>query len=197
MSGDGVLEGILEVVGLVVAGPVVGEGVGRCDICTDQVIRLLGLMRIDLLFKELELLWIGWNMERDMFDCCIFPSFFCLTCLPIWHSWHFACWMILQNRDMHDNLDYYPDLISLVYENLSPVPHIRIAFMADATQDKWFSTLTCFSLPTHIDDNCRDLALLAHSVKDLIETWQDLSDSHEEARTLTKRLEVTNIRCSL
>ena len=54
--GEGVLEGILEVVGLVVVGLVVGEGVGRCDICTDQDIRLLGLMRIDLLFKERELL---------------------------------------------------------------------------------------------------------------------------------------------
>ena len=77
MSGDGVLEGILEVVGLVVVGLVVGEGVGRCDICTDQVIRLLGLMRIDLLFKERELLWIGWNMEKDMFDVVSFQlSFF-------------------------------------------------------------------------------------------------------------------------
>ena len=71
-----VLEGILEVVGLVVEGPVVGMGVGRCDICTDWGIQLLGLMRIDLLFKERELLWIGWNMERDMFDCCVFPTFF-------------------------------------------------------------------------------------------------------------------------
>ena len=73
---EGVLEGILEVVGLMVVGLVVGEGVGRCDICTDQDIRLLGLMRIDLLFKDRELLWIGWNMERDMFGCCVFPSFF-------------------------------------------------------------------------------------------------------------------------
>ena len=39
---EGVLEGILEVVGLVVVGLVVGEGVGRCDIYTDQDIRLLG-----------------------------------------------------------------------------------------------------------------------------------------------------------
>ena len=30
---------------------------------------------IDLLFKERELLWIGWNMERVMFDCCVFPTF--------------------------------------------------------------------------------------------------------------------------
>ena len=77
---EGVLEGILEVVGLVVGlvvvGLVVGEGVGRCDICTDRDIRLLGLMRIDLLFEDRELLWIGWNMERDMFGCCVFPSFF-------------------------------------------------------------------------------------------------------------------------
>ena len=29
---------------------------------------LLGLMRIDLLFKERGLLWIGWNMEKDMFE---------------------------------------------------------------------------------------------------------------------------------
>ena len=46
---EGVLEGILEVVGLVVV-LLVGEGVG--DIGADQIIRLLGLMRIDLLFKE-------------------------------------------------------------------------------------------------------------------------------------------------
>ena len=39
---EGVLEGILEVVGLVVVGLAVGEGVGRCDIYTDQDIRLLG-----------------------------------------------------------------------------------------------------------------------------------------------------------
>ena len=51
---------------------VVEEGVGRCDICMDQGIRLLGLMRIDSLFKERELLWIGWNMERDTFDCYVF-----------------------------------------------------------------------------------------------------------------------------
>ena len=38
---EGVLEGILEAVELVV-GLVVGEGVGRCDIYTDQDIRLLG-----------------------------------------------------------------------------------------------------------------------------------------------------------
>ena len=44
---------------------------------------------------------------------------------------------------------------------------------------------------THIDDNGRDFELLAHNVKNLIETWQDVSDSHQEARTLTKRLEVT------
>ena len=54
---EGVLEGILEVVGLVVVNLLVGEGVG--DIGADQVIRLLGLMRIDMLFKERELLWIG------------------------------------------------------------------------------------------------------------------------------------------
>ena len=54
---EGVLEGILEVVGLVVVNLLVGEGVG--DIGTDQVIRLLGLMRMDMLFKERELLWIG------------------------------------------------------------------------------------------------------------------------------------------
>ena len=51
---EGVLEGILEAVELVVVGLVVGEGVGRCDIYTDRGIRLLGLMRIDLLFKERE-----------------------------------------------------------------------------------------------------------------------------------------------
>ena len=51
---EGVLEGILEVVGLVVVSLLVGEGVGNMG--ADQVIRLLGLMRIDLLFKERELL---------------------------------------------------------------------------------------------------------------------------------------------
>ena len=71
---EGVLEGILEVVGLVVVSLLVGEGVG--DIGTDQVIRVLALMRIYLLFKEPELLWIGWNMERDMFNCCVFPTIF-------------------------------------------------------------------------------------------------------------------------
>ena len=39
---EGVLEGILEAVGLVLVGMLVGEGVGRCDIYTDQDIRLLG-----------------------------------------------------------------------------------------------------------------------------------------------------------
>jgi len=34
-----------------------------------------------------------------------------------------------------------------------------------------------------------DFAPLAHNVKNLIETWQDLSVSHKEARALTKRLE--------
>ena len=69
---EGVLEGILEVVVLVVR-----ERVGRCHICMDQGIRLSRLMRIDLLFKERELLWIDWNMERDVFDCssCVSPTF--------------------------------------------------------------------------------------------------------------------------
>jgi hypothetical protein len=70
--GEGVLEGILEVVVLVVVGQGVGEGVDRCGICMGQGIRLLGLMRIDLLFKERELLWIGWNMEKDMFEMFVF-----------------------------------------------------------------------------------------------------------------------------
>ena len=68
---EGVLEGILEMVGLVVVSLLLGEGVG--NIGADQVIRLLGLMRIDLLLKERELLWIGWNMEKDTFNCCVFP----------------------------------------------------------------------------------------------------------------------------
>ena len=79
--------------------------------------------------------------------------------------------------------------------------HIRFwvssFLMADATQAEWFSTLKCFVLSTHIDDNGRDFAPLAHDVKNLIETWQDLSVSHREARALTKRLEVKHIRCSL
>ena len=70
--------------------------------------------------------------------------------------------------------------------------------MADATQTEWlFSTLTSFALSSHIDDNGRDFAALAHDVKNLIETWEDLSVTHKEARALTKRLEVTNIRCKL
>ena len=72
--------------------------------------------------------------------------------------------------------------------------HARISssfLTADATQAEWlFSTLTCFALSTHIDDYGRDFVTLAHNVKNLIETWQDLSVSHREARELTKRLEV-------
>ena len=48
------------------------SGGSRSNICTDRDIRLLGLMRIDLLFIERELLWIGWNMERDMIDVVSF-----------------------------------------------------------------------------------------------------------------------------
>ena len=54
----------------------VGDRVDRCDICTDQGIRLLGLTKIDLLSKERELLRIGWNIVRDMFDSCVFPISF-------------------------------------------------------------------------------------------------------------------------
>ena len=66
-----VLEGIRGMAEVAVAGLGVGEGVGRCVICMDQGIRLLGLMRIEWLLKERELLWIGWNMEKDMFDWCL------------------------------------------------------------------------------------------------------------------------------
>ena len=48
-----------------------------------------------------------------------------------------------------------------------------------------------------IDHNGREFETLAHKVKNLIETWQDLSVSHKEARTLIKDLEVTNILCNL
>ena len=41
---------------------------GRCGICTDQGIRLLGLMKIDL-FKEREFFKIGWNMENSVQLC--------------------------------------------------------------------------------------------------------------------------------
>ena len=66
--------------------------------------------------------------------------------------------------------------------------------MADATQDEWFSTLTCFDLSTHFDDNGRQFAILALDVKNLIEKWQDTSVNHDDALALTKRLEVTGIR---
>ena len=69
--------------------------------------------------------------------------------------------------------------------------------MADATQTEWFLTLTSFELSTHINDNGSEFAPLARDVKNLIETWKDLSASHKEARALTKRLEVTNIRYTL
>ena len=59
---------------------------------------------------------------------------------------------------------------------------------------KWFSTLTCFALSTHIDDNGRDFETLAHDVKNLIEKWQNTSVSYNDALAL---LEVTNIRFSL
>ena len=76
---------------------------------------------------------------------------------------------------------------------------LRSSFlMADAIQAEWFSTLTCFALSTHIDDNGRYFNTLAHDVKNLIE--KDTSVSHDDALALTKRLEViniTNIRCSL
>ena len=55
------------------SGGVGGGGPGSWGV--SGYIRLLELMRIDLLFKERELLWIGWNMERVMFDCCVFPTF--------------------------------------------------------------------------------------------------------------------------
>ena len=42
-------------------------------------------------------------------------------------------------------------------------------------------------------DNGRDFATLAYNVKNLIETWQDSSVCHREARALTKRLEVSDI----
>ena len=69
--------------------------------------------------------------------------------------------------------------------------------MAEATQAEWFSILICFVLSTLIDDNGRDFKTLARDVKNLIEKWQDTPVSHNDAFALTKRLEVTNIRCSL
>ena len=53
-------------------------------------------------------------------------------------------------------------------------------------------TLTCFALSsTHFDDdNGSKFAHLARNVKNLIETWEDLSVSHKKAHALTKRLEV-------
>ena len=58
--------------------------------------------------------------------------------------------------------------------------------------------LTFIALSTHINVDGRDFATLAYNVKDLIETWQDLSVSHKEAHALTKRLEVTfNAFCNI
>ena len=48
-----------------------------------------------------------------------------------------------------------------------------------------------------IDDNGRDIVILTHDVKNLIDIWKDSSVYHKEVRALTKRLEVKNIRCGL
>ena len=71
--------------------------------------------------------------------------------------------------------------------------------MADATQAERFSTLTCLaSSSTHFDDGyVSEFAPLARNVKNLIETWEDLSVSHKKADALTKRLEVRKIRASV
>ena len=77
----------------------------------------------------------------------------------------------------------------------------RSSFLvADATQTERFSTLTCLaSSSTHFDDGIivKEITPLARSVKNLIETWEDLSVSHKEAHALTKRLEVRKIRASV
>ena len=89
------------------------------------------------------------------------------------------------------------DLVARLHESAGR-PFLRSSFLiADANQAEWLSTLTCFVLSTHTDDNGRDFETLAHVVKNLIETWGDLSASHREAHTLAKHLEVRNIRASV
>ena len=138
----------------------------------------------------------------------------CIRQTHVFRRWHFAkksqslCYWRVFNCGSWYNLVTFrgPYQPRLKCKPKSPVWQIRFCIplslssflMADATQVEWlFSTLTCFAFSTHIDDNDRDFAALALEVKELIETWQDLSVSHKEARALTKRLEVRNIRCSL
>ena len=89
------------------------------------------------------------------------------------------------------------DLVARLHESAGR-PFLRSSFLiADANLAEWLSTLTCFALSTHTDDNGRDFETLVHNVKNLIEIWQDTPASHVEANALTKRLDVRNIPASV